>query len=125
MTRFFILLSVLALAALACSIQAGAALRPTVTPDSTSTLVIVTTQPTHTPTASPTPLPTATATPAAEYCTVTGSLNIRSGAGVEYRILETASNGDRLLVVQWGDWANIETSQGISGWISSGYCVRR
>jgi uncharacterized protein YgiM (DUF1202 family) len=49
-------------------------------------------------------------------------LNIRSGAGLEYRILGAVATGDQVKVLNKGtDWTRIETQDAKVGWIPAGY----
>ncbi len=49
-------------------------------------------------------------------------LNVRSGAGLEYRILGSIATGDPVKVLSKGtDWTRIETAEGKVGWIPAGY----
>lgn len=49
-------------------------------------------------------------------------LNLRSGPGNEYRILEIVKTGDPLQVLERGEkWTKIRTAAGNEGWIPGGY----
>jgi SH3 domain protein len=49
-------------------------------------------------------------------------LNLRTGAGEEYRIIATVQPGDRLEIVQQGDgWIQVRDEQGRVGWMREGY----
>lgn len=49
-------------------------------------------------------------------------LNLRSGGGMEYRILGTVETGDPVKVLTRGEnWTRIETQDGKVGWIPGGY----
>lgn len=63
-----------------------------------------------------------TVTSATSSMVVTGSaVNIRSGPGVNFQIVDKRYKGDRVAVVsQQGNWSKIEHSSG-SAWISSNY----
>lgn len=84
---------------------------------------------TGTPTIYPTPIAD-TQTPAPRVCIVKtgvpeGSLNIRTGAGIEHSIITTLSEGQRLILTAAaarGDWIEVTTNQAITGWINSRYC---
>lgn len=60
---------------------------------------------------------------AAETGWVRGApLNLRTGAGEEYRIIATVQPGDRLEIVQRGDgWLQVRDEQGRVGWMREGY----
>ena len=60
---------------------------------------------------------------AAESGWVRGApLNLRTGAGVQYKIVGSAKPGDRLEVIGRGDgWTHVRTPTGKSGWIAAGY----
>lgn len=60
-------------------------------------------------------------------CTVTtgvpaGSLNIRTGAGVEYGVIDQLQEGDELIILARGAWLQVETPSHQTGWINSKYC---
>lgn len=49
-------------------------------------------------------------------------LNLRSGAGTEFRILASTQPGERLTVLKRGDgWTQVRTESGKEGWIVEGY----
>jgi hypothetical protein len=49
-------------------------------------------------------------------------LNLRSGAGLEYRILGSVATGAAVKVLSKGtDWTRVETADGKIGWIPAGY----
>ncbi len=49
-------------------------------------------------------------------------LNLRSGAGTEFRILASTQPGERLTVLKRsGDWTKVRTEAGKEGWIAAGY----
>jgi SH3 domain protein len=49
-------------------------------------------------------------------------LNLRSGAGNQYRILEVLKTGDSLEVLERGEkWTMVRTATGQEGWIPGGY----
>jgi len=49
-------------------------------------------------------------------------LNLRSGAGNQYRILEVLKTGDSLQVLERGEkWTMVRTATGQEGWIPGGY----
>ena len=62
-------------------------------------------------------LPAANAAPG----TVTSNVNVRSGPGTNYAVVDTARRGERVDVQQCqGSWCYIEKS-GPDGWVSSTY----
>ena len=108
------------------------------TATATPTFTFVTPIPTPTalPTLAATPLPTATLAPGAtsaaavpasgpEATIVTGRLNVRTGPGPGYGIVETVSHWDKVyLLGRTGDlsWVYIQVSwNGAMGWVSSRY----
>lgn len=61
---------------------------------------------------------------AAEQGWVKGDLrlNLRTGGGNEYRILDTVATGDSVKILNRGtDWIQVETQEGKVGWIPDGY----
>ncbi len=49
-------------------------------------------------------------------------LNLRSGAGTQYKIIGVVETGDQLKVLNTGEsWTRVETSEGKVGWIPAGY----
>lgn len=60
---------------------------------------------------------------AAESGWVRGApLNLRTGAGVQYKIVGTAKPGDRMEVIGRSDgWTQVRTAAGKTGWIAAGY----
>jgi len=66
----------------------------------------------------------APATARAEQAWVRGEikLNVRSGAGTQFRILGGIATGDGLSVLERGDgWTKIRMEDGTAGWIPEGY----
>lgn len=96
--------------------------------------------PTPTPTTTPkvwdaTPLPSTTSSPIRELpqpptpetCTVStgvpaGYLNLRSGAGMQYRVIRVLNEGEVLTVNTRGEWHEVTDAQGNHGFINSNYC---
>jgi len=61
---------------------------------------------------------------AAEQGWVKGDLrlNLRTGAGNEYRIIGTLATGDQVTILTKGEeWTRIQTQDGKAGWIPGGY----
>jgi SH3 domain protein len=49
-------------------------------------------------------------------------LNLRSGAGTQYKILGAVETGDELRILSRGEsWTRVETKEGQIGWIPAGY----
>jgi len=49
-------------------------------------------------------------------------VNLRSGAGRDFRIKAALSTGDRVEIVGRGEgWTQVETASGVPGWIPAGY----
>ncbi len=49
-------------------------------------------------------------------------LNLRSGAGTQFKIIASVETGDQLKVLNTGEsWTRVETSEGKTGWIPAGY----
>ncbi len=75
------------------------------------------------------PLPEVAYTPIDTYGTGyvdTGALNIRSGPGLNYSIIGTLRDGERLSLMgrnAYGDWLKVRTSTGLEGWVGSGSVV--
>ena len=69
--------------------------------------------------------PMATETPTA--CTVktgvpAGSLNLRSGAGMQYKVIRVLREGERLTVLSAGAWLKVTDEHGARGYINARYC---
>lgn len=98
----------------------------TATPAAGSTSTSVAAAPTLTVTSQPeapaTPNPTATAQPAAVQAEIiTAGLNVRAGPEVDYATLSTVAQGDILTITGVsanGNWLQINTKDGKSGWVS-------
>jgi uncharacterized protein YgiM (DUF1202 family) len=60
---------------------------------------------------------------AAEQAWVRGApLNLRSGAGTQYRIIGSLAPGDPVQVLERGDgWTRVRIGGGTEGWIAAGY----
>ncbi len=67
---------------------------------------------------SSTPLPSCTVTTGVPA----GYLNIRTGAGVEYGVIDQLHEGDELIILARGAWLKVETPQHQTGWVNSKYC---
>lgn len=74
-------------------------------------------------------VPTATAQPSRTptVCNVQtgidgGTVNLRTCAGVSCAVLDIVTEGDRLTVNIAGNWANVTTADGVTGWLNSKYC---
>lgn len=64
------------------------------------------------------------ASAAAEQGWVKGDLrlNLRTGGGNEYRIIDTVATGDSVEILNRGsDWMQVQTQEGKVGWIPDGY----
>jgi hypothetical protein len=49
-------------------------------------------------------------------------LNLRSGAGTQYKIIGVVKTGDQLTVLTTGEnWTRVRTKEGDTGWIPGGY----
>lgn len=116
-------LAVLVLASLACS----ATTRP-----QTGAILPVTGTPTDTPYMTPreslrlTETPPVTITPPA-LCTVSsgytaGTVNLRACAGVGCAVVAVLTEGDPLTVITPGEWAQVQTADGLTGYVNAKYC---
>ncbi len=89
----------------------------------------------QTVTLSPAPAAKSTSQPTLQHqnptprpsCTVTtgvpsGSLNIRTGAGMGYAVIGQLHEGDVVTVITPGAWLEVETRQRQTGWINSKFC---
>jgi uncharacterized protein YgiM (DUF1202 family) len=66
---------------------------------------------------------TASATPAPLACIVNaGTVYLRDGAGMIHAAIDVLHKGERLQVIARGDWLNVETLEGIRGFIYSKFC---
>lgn len=113
-TTFFIL-ALLAILTLACSLSDGenmsAAVLASPSAATESPQRVQPDQPIQTPAPSP------------ELCTVTaGLLNLRSCGGTDCEVLAVLKQGDRLTVLELGDWLKVESDTGAAGFVNSNYC---
>ena len=77
-----------------------------------------------TPTAAQIDQPTQTPTPRPESCTVTAhALNMRTCGGTHCGVLAVLDEGDDLTILAAGDWLNVETDTGLTGYINGAYCA--
>ncbi len=52
-------------------------------------------------------------------------INMRSGPGLQFRILEVLVSGDRVQRIGTSsDWVHVRTAEGKDGWVPDGYVVR-
>jgi uncharacterized protein YgiM (DUF1202 family) len=109
MKKTFIL-ALVAILLLSCSLTEGA----TMSAAQIKPALSATPTPTHQP--SPTPRP--------ESCIVTADfLNLRTCGGVDCAVIDTLEKGDRLTVLELGDWLQVETDTGLTGYINGAYCA--
>lgn len=67
-----------------------------------------------------------TALGATRYITDQLYLNVRTGAGDQYRIIETLGSGTRVETLQVeGEWAEVRTPDGNTGWLRAQYLVEQ
>ncbi len=107
MKRFYIL-ALAATLLLACGTTVGAAVlkMPPKRPQNADSL-----KSEQTPTTSPL------------RCTVTaGYLNFRACGATSCDVIEVLEEGDRLAILELGDWLQVQTDAGAIGWASSNYC---
>jgi uncharacterized protein YgiM (DUF1202 family) len=81
-------------------------------------------QPASTPTSQPTATKTQPTATAACVVTASKSLNLRSDAGTLYSVIEVLAAGDVLTLTgdQRGNWVQVRTVDGATGWVNSNYC---
>lgn len=124
MTRLAAFILVLALASLACTIQATETPAPTQAVPAIMPMRVILAEPTETAAPTLTPWAAATATPAPAWvCVVAtgrtdqpGALNVRAVPGGA--IVATLSDGERVeILAQSGEWLQID-----GGWIFGGLC---
>lgn len=71
-------------------------------------------------------LATSTAFAATRYVTDELRVGVRSGAGNQYRIIEVIDSGTRVETLQsQGEWSEVRTSQGNTGWMPTQYLVEQ
>jgi SH3 domain protein len=52
-------------------------------------------------------------------------INMRTGPGLQYRILKALASGDKVSRLgESGDWVHVQTPEGLEGWVPSGYLSR-
>jgi uncharacterized protein YgiM (DUF1202 family) len=94
---------------------------------SCSPLAINDSIPTATPSAQPSPIIATVSTNSPETCKVatgieTGVLNLRTGSGTNYSVIQTLAEGEVLTIITRGNWLQVATSQHVTGWVNSHYC---
>ena len=62
------------------------------------------------------------------HCTVEtgyfeGRVNLRAGAGLTFGVQIVLEEGDRLEILDIGDWLTVRTTDGLVGYIKSEYCM--
>lgn len=71
-------------------------------------------------------LATTAALGATRYVTDELRLSVRTGAGNQYRIIEVIDSGTRVETLQTeGDWTEVRTPEGNTGWLLSRYLVEQ
>jgi hypothetical protein len=81
-------------------------------------------EPTPTAQASQTPKPTQTA----QVCTVTtginnGTVNLRACPGAACgAVLDILTEGESLTIITAGEYVNVTTESGVTGWLNKKYC---
>lgn len=71
-------------------------------------------------------LATTTAIGATRYVTDELRLSVRTGAGNQYRIIEVIDSGTRVETLQSeGDWTEVRTPEGNTGWLLSRYLIEQ
>lgn len=73
------------------------------------------------------PTATATATDTPESCNVQtgiegGAVNLRACGGTSCGVLGIVTEGERLTILTAGNWINVMTKGGATGFINSKYC---
>lgn len=68
-----------------------------------------------------------TATDTPEACNVQtgiegGTVNLRTCAGVSCAVLDIVTEGERLTILTAGNWKQVTTEDGVTGWLNSKYC---
>jgi len=68
-----------------------------------------------------------TVTVSPSYCVVTtgikeGHVYLRSGPGIRNKIIRVLSEGESLSINLLGEWYQVTTSEGVTGWIYSRFC---
>lgn len=77
------------------------------------------------PTQTQTARPTATNTP--EVCNVQtgidgGNVNLRTCGGTSCGVVQVLTEGERLTIRKAGNWTQVTTADGVTGWLNSKYC---
>lgn len=54
-----------------------------------------------------------------------GKVNLRDGPGTRFNVIGVLTEGDVLSIAQLGNWYQVITGGGITGWISSNYCLTK
>jgi uncharacterized protein YraI len=68
-----------------------------------------------------------TATDTPEACNVQtgidgGTVNLRTCGGTSCGVLDVVTEGERLTIITAGNWINVTTADGVTGWLNSKYC---
>ncbi|NOH04676.1 MAG: SH3 domain-containing protein [Chloroflexi bacterium] len=68
-----------------------------------------------------------TATDAPEACNVQtgiegGTVNLRACGGTSCAVLDIVTEGERLTILAAGNWTQVTTESGVTGWLNSKYC---
>ena len=51
-----------------------------------------------------------------------GQLYLRDGPGTQYKIIGVLTEGEGLSIIKLGNWYQVITSGGVTGWVTSHYC---
>ena len=113
--KTFFILALAALFVLSCSLSNGATMSAAVLASPSAA--------TESPQRVQPDQPIQTPAPSPELCTVTaGLLNLRSCGGTHCGVLAVLKQGDRLTVLELGDWIEVQPDKGAAGFVNSNYC---
>lgn len=105
-------------------LSALAALAISCTLTNATTGAAVPKMPTGTATASQHAQPMQSPTPRPTRCTVTAyALNVRNCGGVDCLVIGTLTEGDTLTILELGEWLQVQTDDGGTGYINGAYCT--
>ena len=53
-----------------------------------------------------------------------GTVNLRRCAGTACAVLDIVTEGESVTILTAGNWANVTTEDGVTGWLNNSYCKK-